>query len=338
MIYVAADGYQDGQGEPGGVTVFDEGSLEPVARSQPLQDMLYLLLHPSGKFLYGVSGVVQGWLHTWRINGDQLVPAGEPMSTGGREPCHLALDPAGRHLLVANYGSTGTGSVAVLSIGADGVPGPAVTLGRQTAPGPDELRQAGSHIHQAVFAPDGEVLVVDLGADEVVSYLLVGVDLLNPVVSRTPAGSGPRHLVRLPDGRVLVSAELDSTLLRARHVDRKLVDWIATPSTGFEIVTGPANYPSDLRPDPTGQFVLLANRGADSVAALSISTGDILIEQACGAWPRQLTVACDRLYVAATNANEVNILDAATLLPASASIRIGRPMCVAVTDLAEHRG
>ena len=41
------------------------------------------------------------------------------LSSGGDDPCHVAIDPAGRHLVVANYTS---GTVAIYPVGHNGIP------------------------------------------------------------------------------------------------------------------------------------------------------------------------------------------------------------------------
>ncbi len=340
MILVAGSGLDGDESAPGGVTVFDETTLRQVGHTAPVDELMYLAIDPSGSYLYGVSGLAVGLVHAWRIgpSGGELVRVGEPVGSGGAEPCQVVVDQSGSFVLVANYGGSTPGSVAVLPILDDGSVGTATILTRVTAPGPDPERQRESHIHQVVPVPGGEVLVVDLGADEVVSYLLREGRLIEPVVSRAPAGCGPRHLVRLPDGRVLLSAELDSTLLRARLVGRELIGWSATPSTGFKLAPGVRNYPSDVQVAGAGDVVYLANRGADSVAKLSVRTGGILAETRCGAWPRQLALDGDRVYVACTNANQVTVLDGTGMIATHPPISLARPMCVVIRTAVDDGG
>lgn len=335
MIFIAGSG-TDG-GDRGGLTVLARGT-DTARQLLPIPDLSFLALHPSGRRLYGVSGLGGGLVHSWLIEQDgSVTTVGDPLPSGGVEPCHLVVDPTGRHLLVANYGGAGTGSVAVFSIAADGSLSATQVVIRQTRPGPDDDRQKYSHIHQIVCAPTGRVLVVDLGADEVVDYRLSDGRLTDPIPSAAPAGSGPRHLVRLPDGRVLLSAELSSTLLRAREVDRQLVGWQVSPASARLPAAANRNYPSDLVLSADCAAVYLANRGNDTVAALSVATGEILSEMPCGAWPRQLTLAEDRLYVAGTNADRVDVLDAHRLVAAGPPIQIGRPMCVVVAPDSPKR-
>lgn len=324
MIYVGGSGRED---RPGGISIFDD-HLNPVGESLPISELLYLDSDPAGHVLYGVSGVEAGLAHAWRISGNTLVSLGAPVPTGGGEPCHLAVDPTGSRLLVANYGGAAGGSVAVLPIGPDGALGAATPFARTTTPGPQPDRQGESHIHQVVFGTENEVLVVDLGADQVVSYLLVDGILTDPVVSSAPPGSGPRHLVSLTGG-VAVSGELGSCLLRAVRRGRSLVDWQSTPAAAGRIRSGDRNYPSDLRLARDGARLYVANRGVDSVAVMTAATGALVTEIPCGAWPRHLALAGDRLLVSSTEADEVGVVD----LREGRIVRVleaAAPMCVAV--------
>jgi 6-phosphogluconolactonase (cycloisomerase 2 family) len=313
------------------VTIVDAATLSEVGRSEPIDDLSAVAISTSGDHLYGVSGLAVGLVHAWRVVGESLVLLGEPVRSGGSEPCHLVVHPDG-YLIVANYGNSEAGSVAALPIAADGSLGAPTTLSREIVPGPDPDRQAESHIHQVVLGDGSEVLVVDLGADEVVSYLFTYGGLVDPVVSRAPSGAGPRHLVQLPGGDIAVSGELSSTLLLARRVDRRFVDWSATPATRAQPADDVRNYPSDIRMGPEPDVVYLANRGVNSVAALSVSTGEVLREGPCGAVPRQLAVDGELIYVAATDSDEVNVLLARTLQAARPPIQVARPMCVVVSQ------
>ena len=328
MIYVAGQGAADGS-ERGAVTIFDRTTLQEVGRSEPIDELLYLVADPSGRYLYAASGVAAGRIHAWRVAGENLVSLGAPVPSGGTEPCHLVVHEDG-YLLVANYGSGEAGSIASLLITAEGSVGAATVLRRNSPPGPDPDRQRESHIHQVVAGRHGEVLAVDLGADQVISFRLEYGGLVDPVASQVPKGTGPRHLVLLPTGDIALSGEISSTFLRARANGREFIDWSSSPSTGRTAPPGVVNYPSDLRPSPDPDLLYLANRGVDSVAALSISSGAVVAEGVCGASPRQLAVDGALVFVAATNADQVDVLDATTLLPARPPLRVARPMCVVI--------
>jgi 6-phosphogluconolactonase len=328
MIFVACQGLPDVKGS-GGIRILTD-DLRHLEGTETLDDLLYLAADSSGRLLFGVSGIDAGLVHAWRIGAGRLERVGSPVSSRGREPCHVMVDTATRQLVVANYGGDGVpGSVAVLPFAADGSLGQASVWTRTTSPGPDAGRQAESHIHQVVKANGDEILVVDLGADEVVSYLLRDGLLLDPVVSRAPAGSGPRHLVRGPNDTVAISGELGSALMIARRHGRALVNWTSVPATmSGKTGDGSRNYPSDIALD--GDVVYLANRGADSIARLCAFDGAFLGESRCGSSPRQLAISGGRMFVSATGSDEVQVFRIPGMDQVGA-IALPRPMCVVVT-------
>jgi 6-phosphogluconolactonase len=122
-------------------------------------------------------------------------------ASAGTDPCFVMVDPAGRHVLVANYTS---GTVAVLPIAADGRLKSAVGApGRRVRPIAD--RQAGPHAHHIVLDPSSRLaLWTDLGADRVVvDRFDASTGSAEPArgVSIAP-GSGPRHLAWHPSAEL----------------------------------------------------------------------------------------------------------------------------------------
>src|SRR6266566_2275045 len=109
----------------------------------------FLALSPDQRFLYSVHG--DGDYATAfqldRVSGHaKLINRG---ATGGKNGVRQAVDPSGKFMIVANYGS---GSVAVLAIASDGslkdqhqlvmLPGD---------PGPHKVEQSISHPHDVAF-------------------------------------------------------------------------------------------------------------------------------------------------------------------------------------------
>ena len=93
-------------------------------------------------------------------------------------PCHVSLDRQGRRLFVSNYVS---GNLLTCALDAAGLPtGAAVNLQRRGS-GPNESRQEGPHVHQAMATPDGSrVLVCDAGTDEIAVHAIGGATLIDP--------------------------------------------------------------------------------------------------------------------------------------------------------------
>jgi len=190
--------------------------------------------------------------------------------TGGRNGVHLAIDPSGRYLIVANYAS---GNVAVLPVRPDGALGDAAqVVPLEGQPGPHRVEQAGSHPHQVVFDPSGRFVVVpDKGVDRVFVFRFdPDSGKLTPTaqgsaVART--GSGPRHAAFHPTLPVLwVVNEISSSVAtyywdaeRGHLRAAQIVPSLPADYTG-------ENTASEISVSTGGRFVYCSNRGHDSVA------------------------------------------------------------------------
>jgi 6-phosphogluconolactonase len=261
--------------------------LDPAsgARTEPTlvaesENPSFLLVHPSGRFLYAVNevgswgGAATGAVSAFEIDGatGRLAPLGQQAS-GGADPCFLAVDRGGANLLVANYGG---GSVAVLPVGADGRLRPASVVRRQAGSGPDRARQEKAHAHAIVLDPaERFALSADLGADRIFVYRFGAatgsLEPSQPGAVELQPGSGPRHLAWHPSGRYLYAvSELRSTVTAFR--------WDAGRGTlaPFQVLrtlppgfTG-RNTAAELVVSPDGRFLYASNRGDDSLALFTI--------------------------------------------------------------------
>lgn len=266
-----------------------------------------LCRHPALPIVYG-AGSTRGVVHAWRIEGGAANSIGEVPSEG--DPCHLAVDPEGRLLVAANYASS---TLTLVALGDDGSFGDEVSVSLE-GQGPDAERQEAAHPHQILFH-DGLMLVVDLGADLVRRFAVdpaqpLAIAPIEPLTA--PAGSGPRHGVFLPGGRIALSGELASSLVVGAVAPTP--GWESAASTGLR---GPAksrtprNYPGDVQRSVDGRFVYLANRGHDTVAAFDVtSKAPRLVAEigSGGAWPQHLLVHGDRCLVANWDQNAVTVL------------------------------
>ena len=99
----------------------------------------FIILHPHGKFLYAVNengmenGKEAGAVSSFAIDaatGDLTLINRQP--SHGTYPCHLSIDPTGKCLMVANYG---TGTFASYPLAADGSIGPAASVIQDTGQG-----------------------------------------------------------------------------------------------------------------------------------------------------------------------------------------------------------
>ena len=283
-----------------------------------------LARHPRLPVVYGTSGTRStGTVLAWAV-GQEDASLLSSVPAAGTEPCHLAVDPHGRWLAVANYSS---GSVAVWGLAGDGSIGDREQLLELTGTGSDPDRQEAAHPHQVVL--DGDLAYVpDLGADRIRVYRCAGDPASRLVRERelaVPAGTGPRHLIALADGVVAVSGELRSTILTGRISDADPA-WRDAASTGRTFPAGRApsrNYPGDITASPDRTLAYLANRGHHTVSTFAVGgeAPRLVGELDTGvSWPQHLLLAGDELLVAGRESSNVVALTLVDGVPVSSRI------------------
>lgn len=256
------------------------GVLGPADLAVETKDPSFLALHPTGKFLYSVNEVSEfkgkagGGVSAFQIDAQTgRLKALNSESSGGAAPCHLIVDKAGKHVLVANY--TG-GSVGVLPIAADGALKPMATLVQHTGKGPNPARQEGPHAH-AIYLDSANryALVSDLGLDKVLIYRFDaatgGLTVNDAPLAQFNPGAGPRHFALHPRERFGYSLnEIQSTITTlsydARRGQLKELQTVSTLPPGFNGNNGTA----EIFLHPNGKFVYASNRGDDSIAVFRI--------------------------------------------------------------------
>ena len=238
-----------------------------------------------------------------------------PRSARCRAPAIPVISPSiptGALLVAANYELS---TLTLIALAEDGSFGAKASL-RLDGQGPDAERQEAAHPHQVLFH-EGLMLVVDLGADLVRRFAFdrgQPVDrMITPIEPlHAPAGSGPRHGVFLPGGRLALSGELASSLIIGAAAPPAV--WESTASTlrrGAARSRTPRNYPGDVQRSEDGRFVYLANRGHDTIAAfdMTFAAPRLVAEvESGGAWPQHLLVLGDRCLVANWDSNRVTAL------------------------------
>ena len=168
-----------------------------------------------------------------------------------------------------------------MPIEKDGTLGPRadlVTL--QGDPGPDRVRQASSHPHEAVFDPSGRFIAVpDLGLDRIFVFRL---DAANgklapndPPSVATRKRAGPRHIAFHPAMPfAYVVNELDSTVVTYRFDPQRgslqaIQILPSTPSSYTGLLSS-----AEIAVAPNGRFVYTSNRCNNSIASFAIDRGD----------------------------------------------------------------
>ena len=280
----------------------------------------FVVAHPSLPLLYVSSESPASALHVIDVSGAPTVLAS--VSTGGVDACHILLGPDAHVAYVSHYGS---GDVAVVRLGEDGLPladSPQQLHGHQGS-GPREDRQGGPHAHFAAFAPGGEhVLVADLGTDELRRYRIGDDGLLFDagIAATLPPGSGPRHMAVRGELIYLV-CELDHRLRTLRWAPGDAVaDVIADVSTtaapqrtGDDIFDAHCAIVAGTERD----VLLVSVRGVDVIALFDLSPEGVARYRTSldvGHWPRYFAAIGDRLHVGAERGHEVRSYDLARVL------------------------
>jgi len=269
-----------GSNNPIGLSVFrfdpQNGALMPV-QQVPSANPSFVALDPSKRFLYvcneidDFEGKKSGSIEAYAID-----PAAGSLKLLNRQslnspiPAHLAVDPTGQHVVVANYIG---GDFVVLPIGKDGQLGPVSGVLKDTGAGPNKERQEAPHPHDVVFTPDGRfIAAADLGIDKVQTFRLANGTLARVSEAAVTPGAGPRHLTFSHDGKTLyVIDELNATITAfaydpATGAIGQILQTISTEPAGY---SGPHST-AEIAVHPSGRFIYGSNRGAQSIAAYRI--------------------------------------------------------------------
>jgi 6-phosphogluconolactonase len=144
------------------------GKLSTPVLVAEIKNPSYLAFHPDGKTLYATTELPEGLagVSSFKLNQDGTLKLLNTQNTGGKNCNHLAVDAAGKYLVVANYGS---GSVSNLPVKSDGSLAEFTQLVQHTGKSVHPTRQTSSHAHGIYFdATNRFVAVPDLGIDQVI--------------------------------------------------------------------------------------------------------------------------------------------------------------------------
>ena len=331
---------------------FDDatGKLSRLAPVAELPNPSWVTVSRDRRFLYAVSevgvadstGTPAGLVVAYSIAADGKLTELNRVSSGGADPCHLAIDRTGRTVAVANY--TG-GSTVSFHVGSDGRLG-AATKDQHAGKGPNAQRQEAAHAHSVDFVADDRLLLsCDLGNDRVYVYRhdprAGAITAHEPAFVGLEPGAGPRHLAVHPSGRyVYVLTELSS------HV--AVFAWNATAGTLVQrqsvstvpVGTPPSNSTAEIVVHPSGRFVYASNRGHDSIAVFSVDARNGRLTRLAntptgGSTPRNFALDPSGRWLLAANQRSNSIVTFAidqskgTLTPSGATLTVPRPVCVA---------
>ena len=273
----------------------------------------WLTLSKDGKFLYAVNEVASfgpdksGSVTAFAVNAQTgALKQLNVVSSQGAIPCHVSVHPSGKFLLVANY--TG-GSFTVIPIKADGSLGEATDVIKPGGPTnsanavdapkgqapsqPDRITRG----HMIAADPTGQYVVGDdAGRDQIFVWRLDtnSGKLTQVSVTKTLAGSAPRHFAFSPDGKTLYQiGEYNMRLTVYGFAGGKLTPrgaGISALPDGYE-GSGSA---SEILISRDGKRIYSANRTHDSIATFAVDGNGgvkrIANTPTEGATPRSLAI------------------------------------------------
>ena len=325
------------------------GTLSKPTLAGATDNPTFLAIHPSGRFLYAAGGAAKidgkpsGLITAFAIEKatGKLTQLNRQPS-GGKGPCHVFVDAAGRCALAANYSS---GSVASLPIAPDGKLRPPVSVIQHTGSSVNKRRQTGPHAHSINLDPANRFAVAaDLGADKVFIYQFDPAKATlkphDPPATKLAPGAGPRHFAFHPKGKfAYVINELDSTVTAlAFDAAKGTLTKLQTIST-LPPNCKTANSTAEVQIHPSGKFLYGSNRGHDSLAIFMIDAKSGKLtpvghQPTGGKTPRNFGIDPTGRFVLAANQNSNNVVvfrvDQTTgkLKPTGSEITVSSPVCV----------
>ncbi|HEU5352747.1 MAG TPA: lactonase family protein [Terracidiphilus sp.] len=276
----------------------------------------WIAIHPTRRLLFCVNEVTNFEGDSGAASAFALSPATgslrqiNTVNSHGTTPAFLSIDPRGRFVFVADYGS---GVIAVLPILPGGALGPAVDIHHDVGSvGSTHAADApaGSfaisghdapHAHMIAADPEGRfVLATDLGQDRIYTYRFDhSTGKLSPAAHpfvSLPSGDGPRHFVFHPNGRWFYSIQEEASTVaffRYNQASGALAhqQTLSTLPPGF----AGTNFASEILVSPDGRSLYAANRLHDTIAHFAIGADGRLAwvgeTPTLGDYPRHCCIA-----------------------------------------------
>lgn len=331
------------KGESKGIYSFilntEEAEIQDLTVAAVSDNPTYLTISPNNQYIYSVVKEGEsGGVAAFKISENpQHLEYLNRQTEMGAPPCFVSTDINGKVVLSANYHK---GSVEAYFVKEDGSLRPASSVMTHSGSGPDS-RQEKAHAHYMGMTPDEKYAVaVDLGTDELITYLLTEGRLTQKAVFHFNRGSGPRHLVFHPSGKIAyVMTEFSSeVVVLAYNAADGTFAQLQTISTIPEEFTE-NNQGSAIHISADGRFVYAGNRGHDSIAVFSTdeqASELSFVERVStyGNWPRDFVLDPTENFVIAANQNSSNLVlykrctDTGRLTMLNDQISVPDPVCV----------
>jgi 6-phosphogluconolactonase (cycloisomerase 2 family) len=308
----------------------------------------YLAVSRDEKYIYSVSetGDERASANAFAFDKKNGVLTLLNAQPAGADPCYIAVDDAGKHVVTANYSG---GSISVFRVKDDG----SLDAASQTIPfsgkGADPKRQQKPHLHCVQYSPDGKYLFAnDLGTDKIYkfdvtdtsdNYLQAG----TPPAFKLADASGPRHLEFHPNGRnAYLINELSGAVTAFRYESDK---GNLTEIQTIQADTLNARGSADIHITPDGRFLYASNRlKGDGLAIFAVNETDGRLTkvgyQETGAHPRNFVIAPNGrfLLVASRDSNAIQVFridkNTGLLENTHKDIKLDKPVCLKFVSLS----
>ena len=315
-----------GNGDTKGIGLFKldvtKGTLTPAGIAAVANKPGFLNISPNQKFLFagvtantpaGPAGAVQSFSidsATGKLTPINLQPS------EGDEPCFVSVDPSGRNVLSANYG---TATVSVLPVDASGKLSAASSVIKEAGSSIDPVRQTHAYAHSINCDPAGNFAIsCDLGADKLFIYKFDAatgkLTPNDPPSVSTPPGSGPRHLTFHPNGKfVYALTEMGGMVLGYNY------DAAKGTLTEFQTIKTlkndeKGNTSAEVQIDPTGKFLYASNRLTTNyltIFSIDQTTGKLTLvgyQDSLGKTPRNYRIDPTGHFMVLANQESDNLI------------------------------
>ncbi|HLR67627.1 MAG TPA: lactonase family protein [Virgibacillus sp.] len=315
----------------------EKATLDEVEVAAEVGSPTYLAISEDNRYLYSVAqdgdfGGVNVYALDRETGSLQYING---QFTEGAPPCHVTIRD--KELLTANYHR---GTIELHQVNQDGTVEATSSNYQHEGSGPHK-RQEKPHVHYAGHTPDGKyVIAADLGTDELVTYQMNQHELVRVSTLTVKAGSGPRHIVFHPNGKIAyLITELSSEVIVLNYnaetgsfLEKQCLSTIPEDFTE-------KNDASAIHISSDGKFIYAGNRGHNSIAVFSIDeeTGELtLIDHTTtgGDWPRDFVLDPSENFIIASNQHSGNLVllarDAETgkLSKLNAEVSVPEVVCV----------
>jgi 6-phosphogluconolactonase len=293
----------------------DTGTLASAGTAAAAHSPGFLAISPDQKFLCSAVTIKThktsiGGLASFSIDAatGKLSPINQ-QSSEGDGAAFVSIDPTGRNVLAANYGSA---TVSVLPIDSTGHLSPATSVIHETGSSIDPHRQTHAYAHSVNCDPTGKFAITcDLGADKLFVYQFDAINgKLSPndpsSISVAP-GSGPRHLTFSRDGKfVYAITEMAGTVIAysfdAIHGTLTQIQSITTLKNDEK-----GNTSAEVQIDPAGKFLYASNRLTTNyltIFSIDPATGKLTLvgyQDCLGKTPRNFRIDPTGKYLLCAN-------------------------------------